>query len=184
MPPEASTHPTVFVGCPFTPAKRFAEFRRALDLVPLQFVYASSRVRTKHILERIKGDIGAADFSLFDISGWNPNVALELGLADGLGKRYYILFRPGRRRQADAPADLKGLQRFQYTRLRGCAPGPPSAGGRSGPSTNTTAGWWDFSTRPPGASARHARPAHLSPESPAAAQTAGSPWPGCPSRDP
>lgn len=122
MAPEASTHPTVFVGCPFTPAKRFAEFRRALDLVPLQFVYASSRVRTKHILERIKGDIGAADFSLFDISGWNPNVALELGLADGLGKRYYILFRPGRRRQADAPADLKGLQRFQYTRLRGCAP--------------------------------------------------------------
>ncbi len=123
MAPEASTHPTVFVGCPFTPAKRFADFQRALELVPLQFVFASSRVRTKHILERIKGDIGAADFSLFDISGWNPNVALELGLAEGLGRPYYILFRPGRRRQADAPADLKGLQRFQYATLRGFAAG-------------------------------------------------------------
>ena len=123
MATDAILHPTVFVGCPYSPAKRFADFKKALELVPVQFVYAETSIRSKHILDRIKGYIERADYSLFDITGWNPNVALELGLACGLGKDYYILFRPGRKRQADAPADLKGLQRFQFTQLRGFAPG-------------------------------------------------------------
>jgi len=31
------------------------------------------------------------DYCIFDISTWNPNVALEIGLAEGLGVDYYIL---------------------------------------------------------------------------------------------
>jgi hypothetical protein len=58
-----------------------------------------------------------ADFSIFDLSDWNGNVALELGLAQGLrktpGKPYYILLNT--RRSANVPSDIQGIQRLEHT---------------------------------------------------------------------
>ncbi len=58
--------------------------------------------------------IEEATFSIFDITGWNANVALELGIAVGLNEDYYILFNP-ERDQTDVPSDLGGIDRLQYT---------------------------------------------------------------------
>ena len=90
-------HSSVFVACPYTPKAQFKAFRKALRTVPLEFHYADSQIKTRHVLDRIRRGIVRTDFSLFDISGWNANVTLELGLAEGLNKDYYILFRPERR---------------------------------------------------------------------------------------
>ena len=60
-----------------------------------------------------------ADFSVFDITDWNPNVTLEVGLAEGLNERYYVLFKAGRGSKREPPADLRGLQRIQYKALSG-----------------------------------------------------------------
>ncbi len=49
---------------------------------------------------------------MFDISTWNPNVALEIGLAEGLGVDYYILLN--RKLKKNVPADIQGLQRIEY----------------------------------------------------------------------
>ncbi len=115
-------HPSVFVGCPYKPKKTFERLRQVLGHIPLEFVYADSSISTQHVLERIRRGITRTDYSLFDITGWNPNVTLEVGLAEGLNKPYYILFRPGRGAQQEPPADLKGVQRFQYKNLEAVAP--------------------------------------------------------------
>jgi hypothetical protein len=68
------------------------------------------------LLETIKELIVEADFSLFDLSGWNANVALELGLAHGLRRKpYYIL--SNRSMNSDVPSDIQGLQRIEYVEL-------------------------------------------------------------------
>jgi len=112
-------HPSVFVACPYTPAAQFAKFRAALKTVPIEFHYADSQIRTRHVLDRIRRGIVRTDYSIFDITGWNANVTLELGLAEGLNKDYFILFRPGTGAKKEPPADLKGVQRFQYKKLNG-----------------------------------------------------------------
>lgn len=53
-------------------------------------------------------------FNLFDITGWNPNVTLELGIAVGHRQEYYLLFNPGHD-ELEVPSDLGGLDRIQYT---------------------------------------------------------------------
>jgi hypothetical protein len=54
-----------------------------------------------------------AEFSLFDITYWNPNVTLELGYAIGKGLNYFILWKPDAE-HPEPPADLGGIDRIQY----------------------------------------------------------------------
>jgi hypothetical protein len=115
-------HPSVFVGCPYTPAKIYKNLRAALDRLPIEFVFADSSIKTQHVVERVRRGITRTDYSLFDITGWNANVTLEVGLAEGLNKDYYILFHPGRGSRREPPADLKGLQRLEYRKLDGSTP--------------------------------------------------------------
>jgi hypothetical protein len=109
--------PRVFVACPYDERRfGYSRFKRELDLLPWTCVYANTTLHTRHLLERIKELINEADFSLFDLSTWNPNVALELGLADGLSRKpYYILTNSNLSR--DVPSDIKGLQRIEYNHL-------------------------------------------------------------------
>src|SRR6185312_10190626 len=50
-----------------------------------------------------------------DISGWNPNVTLELGLAYGLNEKAYIAIDPAKTPVEEVPADLRGIDRIQYS---------------------------------------------------------------------
>lgn len=109
--------PRIFVGHPFAnrfPSKRF---RGIFDELPFFVIYGNTDLRTEHLLRIMKTEIAKADFSIFDISDWNANVALELGLAEGLkrspGKPYYIILNTNRSR--DVPSDIKGIQRLEYT---------------------------------------------------------------------
>ena len=60
----------------------------------VKFVFADERIQNVHMLEKIRGYIVDSVFGIYDISGWNPNVALELGLALGLASPACIAFRP------------------------------------------------------------------------------------------
>lgn len=117
----AGTHklPKVFVACPYDEAKfGFSRYKMELQMLPWTCLYANTTLHTKHLLEKIKALINEADFSLFDLSMWNPNVALELGLAEGLSckyKSYFILTNA--RLSRDVPSDIKGIQRIEYGRL-------------------------------------------------------------------
>lgn len=109
--------PSVFVGHPF--AGRFAvkKFRRIFQELPFKVIYGNTDLQTQHLLSIMKSNIGKSDFSIFDLSDWNPNVALELGISEGLkhkpGKDYYILLNT--RCSREVPADIRGIQRIEYT---------------------------------------------------------------------
>lgn len=104
--------PSVFVGCPYRGKFPFAAFKASLDHIPFRWYYADTHLTTKHLLGILKTYIKAVDFCVFDISLWNPNVALEIGLAEGLGVEYYILLNSNLSK--GVPADVQGLQRIQY----------------------------------------------------------------------
>lgn len=109
--------PQVFVAYPYSFSK--ADYRKVFRDVGkrfgVQFTYADEKITSLQILEKIEGMMTEAEFSLFDVTTWNPNVALELGLARGMGSEYYILFDPARGDKRDVPSDLGGIDRMQYT---------------------------------------------------------------------
>lgn len=108
--------PQVFVAYPYSFSK--ADYRKVFRDVGkaygVQFTYADQKITNKQILEKIEGMIREAQFSIFDVTTWNPNVALELGIALGAELDYYILFNPDVEQQ-DVPADLGGIDRIQYS---------------------------------------------------------------------
>jgi len=79
----------------------------------VKFIFADEKITNMHILQKIISYIDASDFSLFDISGWNPNVTLELGLAYR-SENWYIAFNPDKTPVSDVPSDIKGIDRIQY----------------------------------------------------------------------
>lgn len=109
--------PKIFVGHPFGGRFPVGRFRKIFKELPFSVIYGNTDLQTKQLLSIMKSNIARSDFSLFDLSDWNPNVALELGLAEGLkrkaGKDYYILLNS--RRSSDVPSDIRGLQRVEYT---------------------------------------------------------------------
>jgi hypothetical protein len=89
----------------------FQDLGRAFNV---EFVFADEKITNKHILQKIEKYIRESRFGIYDISGWNPNVALELGLARGVGKKWYIAFDPTKTAFNEVPADLRGIDRMQY----------------------------------------------------------------------
>jgi hypothetical protein len=109
--------PSVFVGCPYGGKFPFASFKSSLERVPFRWYYADTHLSTKHLLGILRTYIKAVDYCIFDISLWNANVALELGLAEGLGVEYYILLN--KKLSKGVPADIQGLQRIEYSDTKG-----------------------------------------------------------------
>lgn len=95
-----------------------ADYRRVYKALSaafdVTFVFADEKITNLHILEKIKNYIIESEFGIYDISGWNPNVTLELGLALGLDEPAYIAIDPARTPVDEVPADLRGIDRIQY----------------------------------------------------------------------
>jgi len=109
--------PVVFVGHPFGHNFPKKKFRQIFLQLPFSVQYGNTDIQTVHLLSIMKSNITKSDFSIFDLSDWNPNVSLELGLAEGLKrhsqKPYYILLNT--LRSGEVPSDIRGLQRLEYT---------------------------------------------------------------------
>lgn len=92
--------------------KPFSNIAKAFDV---NFVFADEKISTLHILDKIRGYISESEFGIYDITGWNPNVTLELGLAIGLGERAFIAFDPKKTELSQVPSDVQGIDRLQYS---------------------------------------------------------------------
>lgn len=107
----------VFVAYPYSIPK--ADYRKPFEAVGkafnVKFVFADEKISNLHILDKIKGYIVDSSFGIYDITAWNPNVALELGLALGLNRTAYIAFDPSKTNANDVPSDLRGMDRLQYS---------------------------------------------------------------------
>jgi len=80
----------------------------------VDFVFADEKISSLHILQKIANQIKESQFGIYDISGWNPNVTLELGLALGMNERVFVALNPEKTEMNDLPSDLKGIDRLQY----------------------------------------------------------------------
>lgn len=107
----------IFVACPYRLfplddyKKVFSEIGNSYDVT---FEFADKKITNAQILRKIETYIRECEISLFDISGWNANVALELGIAIGLRSRYFILWNPTWDKNNEVPSDIRGLDRIQY----------------------------------------------------------------------
>lgn len=110
----------VFVAYPYN-IYPDADYRRVYRDVgrdfDVRFVFADERISGEIMMEKALQNIRASDFSVFDISGWNPNVALELGMAYSLDARHYICYNPAHNAVKDVPSNLRGISRIQYDSL-------------------------------------------------------------------
>lgn len=112
----SSSSRKVFVAYPYALPKD--DYRRPFSEVGaafnVQFTFADEKISDLHILDKIKDHILDSAFGIYDISGWNSNVALELGLALGIPRRAFIAFDPSKTPLKEVPSDLRGMDRLQY----------------------------------------------------------------------
>jgi len=103
----------VFIGMPFRPefenVYRYA-IKPALDSLGLIPWKANEVIQNIDLMCKVCGGIQICASTIFDISGWNPNVLFELGLVYGLGKEAFII----KRKDAEVPVDLKGMVYIEY----------------------------------------------------------------------
>ena len=117
LPNPARKPRQVFVAYPYTLydtsdyRRPFKDLAKAFDV---QFVFADEKITTLHILQKIADYIRSSRCGIYDISGWNANVTLELGLAYGMNEKAYIIANPKQHSAGEVPADLRGLDRLQY----------------------------------------------------------------------
>jgi len=115
-----TTHPSrrqVFVAYSYKtyPKDDYRKIYREIESkYEVTFIFADEKITNMHIMKKIETFIRGSDFCIFDISGWNPNVTLELGFAMAIGDQWYIAIDPGKTEIAEVPSDLRGLDRIQY----------------------------------------------------------------------
>lgn len=108
---------TVFVACPYTlfPLDDYkAVFSAVKRTYDIDFKFADEQITNQYILSKITNYTRESDISIYDVTGWNANVALDLGIAVGLNRRYFILLNTKIDVNKDVPSDIKGIDRIQY----------------------------------------------------------------------
>lgn len=90
-------------------------YKELAEAFRVEFIFADEKITSLHILQKIANYIRSTRFGIYDISGWNANVTLELGLAFGLNERAFIALDPSKTEISEVPSDLRGIDRIQYS---------------------------------------------------------------------
>jgi len=117
----------VFIGCPFLTAirKNYDRLKRDLEAAgPLHLVLADTTAvsSTDYLLEHITGLIRDSAASIFDTTGGNPNVSLEVGIAHALPTDFLLAMytrRPRTQQKAERALEAEGELRPIISDLQG-----------------------------------------------------------------
>jgi len=108
----------VFLGYPYSPPLALDDYRGVVqDLeqeLPLRLWYFLDEVTTAELMRKVWRAILRADLVFCDVSGGNPNVAFELGLAVAENKNCLTLLKSGEPNPLGV-ADLGYAERVEYT---------------------------------------------------------------------
>jgi hypothetical protein len=126
-------HYQIFIGCPFLTAirKNYDKLKTELEQeTPLHVVLADTTAvtSTDYLLEHITSLIRESAACVFDVTGGNPNVSLEVGVAHALPADFLLALytrRPRSQRTAEKTlqragetkpiiSDLQGRARIEY----------------------------------------------------------------------
>lgn len=103
----------VFIAMPFR--KKFEDIYKH-GIVPVLEKYglkpwkADQEPSNIDIMCKICEHLQESRYAIVNITGWNANVLLELGLAYGLGKTVVLI----KDRESTVPVDLKGMEYLEY----------------------------------------------------------------------
>lgn len=86
---------------------------------PLRFSFRSLGAKDGSIYCDICRQIKSADVALFDLSTYNLNVILELGLAIGVGTYVFLLRSRHYQQKQRALSDLNGILEYRFSRRSG-----------------------------------------------------------------
>jgi hypothetical protein len=108
----------VFLAYPYSPPIALEDYRAVTkqieDELPVRLWFFLDELTTNELMRKVWRAILRSNVGVFDISGGNPNVALELGLALGIDKSCISLLHTGN----DNPlgrADLGYSERIEYS---------------------------------------------------------------------
>lgn len=108
----------VFLGYPFNPPLAGDDYaavvRELQQELPIRLWYFLDEITTDEMMRKIWRAILRSDLAIFDISGGNPNVAFELGLAVGRDKRCMTVLKAGEPNPLGS-ADLGYSERMEYS---------------------------------------------------------------------
>jgi len=123
----------IFIGCPFRQAirKNYDKLKRDIEReTPLHVVLADTTAisSTDYLLEHITNLIRESAACVFDVTGGNPNVSLEVGIAHALPSEFLLAMytrRPRALKDAESAlarsgetrpiiSDLQGRNRIEY----------------------------------------------------------------------
>ena len=111
-PPEKKNK--VFVAMPFSDDYRDSyEYgvKLILDQLAIEHYMASNEISNKDIMCKICHEIQSCGRVIANISGLNPNVMLELGLAYGLGKEVIVI----KDKKTTSISDLGSVEYIEYS---------------------------------------------------------------------
>lgn len=117
----------VFVGCPFLTAIRKNYDQLKVDLeakTPLHLVLADTTANssTDYLLEHLTGLIRESAACIFDATGGNPNVSLEVGIAHALPTDFLLTMytrKPRSQQRAEKALEAEGERRPIISDLQG-----------------------------------------------------------------
>ena len=107
----------VFVTYPYTlyPHDDYrGVFSRVEQVFKVRFVFANEELTSVPLLDKIINMMRFCRFGIYEVSGSNANVALELGVAMGLREEVVLAFGFEREGRPDALSNLRGINHIQW----------------------------------------------------------------------
>lgn len=108
----------VFFGYPYAPAVAQEDYQAALRELEEEFGirlwYFLDEITTAELMRKVWRAILRCDLAVFDVSGGNPNVAFELGLAAASNRPCMTVLKTGEPNPLGS-ADLSYAERAEYT---------------------------------------------------------------------
>lgn len=103
----------VFIGMPFS-AKHTDSYnfgiKPALAAVGMRSYRADDKIKNQDIMCKICEEMQICKYLVFNVSGLNPNVMLELGLSYGLGKETIII----KDEETEMISDISNIEYIEY----------------------------------------------------------------------
>ncbi len=117
----------IFIGCPFLTAirKNYDKLKSEIEReTPLHIVLADTTAvsSTDYLLEHITNLIRESAGCIFDVTGGNPNVSLEVGIAHALPAEFLLTFytrKPRAQRYTEKLLEREGESRPIISDLQG-----------------------------------------------------------------
>jgi hypothetical protein len=111
----------VFAAYPYVLNPSYLEMLHRIEAdLAVRFRLVNDTPAATHLAQKVRVRIAGSDFSMFDLSGWNANVAFEFGIFMGMNlpmTRAWLFLN--RNTSDNVPSDIQGLHQQRYADLAG-----------------------------------------------------------------